>query len=69
MLKKIILILLVILTGCQSYEDRFFIQEYDEDSADIAYSEVKHHRINGVKQRVKQLDFDSNELDKPLLED
>ena len=62
MLKKITLILFIILIGCQSYEDRFFIQEYDEDSADIAYSEVKHHRINGVKQRVKQLDFDSRDV-------
>jgi len=62
MLKKITLILLIILTGCKSYEDRFFIQDYDESSADITYSETKYHDINGSKQRVKQLDFDSKNV-------
>ena len=58
MLKKYILFLFLIIIGCKSYEERFTIQDYDEDSAVIAYSEVKYHEINGSKVRVKQLDFD-----------
>ena len=58
MLKKYILFLFLIIIGCKSYEERFTIQDYDEDSAVIAYSEVKYHKINGSKVRVKQLDFD-----------
>ena len=62
MLKKYILFLFLIIIGCKSYEERFTIQDYDEDSAVIAYSEVKYHQINGSKVRVKQLDFDKFDI-------
>ena len=58
MIRKLILTFFIFLIGCKSYEERFTLQDYDEDSAVIAYSEVKYHEINGSKVRVKQLDFD-----------
>ena len=60
--KKINISIFIFLIGCKSYEERFTIQDYDENSAVIAYSEVKHHEINGLKVRVKQLDFDKFDI-------
>ena len=62
MLIKITLILFIIFIGCDSYEERFFEQDYEEDPIDIAYSEIKYHRINGSKQRVKKLEFDNKDV-------
>ena len=45
MLTKLILILFIIFIGCDSYEERFFDQGYQEDSAEIEYSEIKYHKI------------------------
>jgi len=62
MLKRLILILFIIFIGCDSYEERFFDQGYQEDSADIEYSEIKYHKINGSKQRVKKLEYDNKDI-------
>ena len=57
MIRKLILAFFIFLIGCKSYNERFTIQDYDENSAVIAYSEVKNYEINGSKVRVKQLRF------------
>jgi len=62
MLTKLTLILFIIFIGCDSYEERFFEQNYEEDPTDIAYSEIKYHRINGSKKRVKKLEFDNKDI-------
>ena len=59
---KLILILFIIFVGCDSYEERFFEQQYQEQSDEIAYSEVKYHRINGSRERVKQLEYDKRNI-------
>ena len=48
--------------GCDSYEERFFEQQYKEQSDQIAYSEVKYHRINGSRERVKKLEYDKRDI-------
>ena len=48
--------------GCDSYEERFFEQQYKEQSDQIAYSEVKYHRINGSRERVKKLGYDKRDV-------
>ena len=59
---KLILILFIIFIGCDSYEKRFFEQQYEEQPDAIAYSEVKYHRINGSRERVKQLEYDKGDI-------
>ena len=60
--QNIILILILLLIGCQTYEERWFEQEYDGSEAKIVNSKDHFYTIDGIRQRVKTEDFDQNDV-------
>jgi len=49
--------------GCESYNDRFFKKtDYNEDKSQYHYSDIRYYSIAGVKQKVKKIDYDKNNI-------
>ena len=61
-MKLFLTILFLFLIGCQSYQDRFTPDEYKAYDNILYHSEEIYYPINGVKQKVKTLDFDKNNI-------
>ena len=62
-MKKTAIILFLFFIGCQSYDVRFSPEKsYQEKGDPYHHSEVIYYPINGVKQKVKTLDFDKNNV-------
>ena len=60
--QNIILILILSFFGCETYEERYYDQEYDESDAEIQHSKDHFYSIGGKRQKVKTEDFDVNNI-------
>ena len=60
--RRYILILFVLAVGCESYNNRFTQKEYKENKSRIINSDVLYYEIGGVKQKVKKLEYDQNDI-------
>lgn len=59
----ILITILFIGVGCESYSDRFSEKDSNEDQKGvIEYSDIKYYQINGVKKKAKKLDYDKNDI-------
>jgi antitoxin component YwqK of YwqJK toxin-antitoxin module len=57
------LILFFFYYGCESYNSRFFKKvDYNEKKSEYHYSDIRYYPIAGVKQKVKKIDFDKNDI-------
>ena len=61
-MKLFLTILFLFLLGCQSYQDRFTPNTYKAIDKILHHSEEIYYPINGVKQKVKTLDFDKSNI-------
>ena len=56
-------ILLFLYYGCESYNTRFFKKvDYNEKKSEYHYSDIRYYPIAGVKQKVKKIDYDKNDI-------
>ena len=56
-------ILLFLYYGCESYNTRFFKKvDYNEKKSEYHYSDIRYYSIAGVKQKVKKIDYDKNDV-------
>ena len=63
MLRISFLLLLLCSYGCESYNSRFFKQvDYNENESEYYYSDIRYYSIAGIKQKVKTIDYDKNNI-------
>tara|TARA_Y100001970_G_C14174331_1_gene826056 strand:+ start:113 stop:766 length:654 start_codon:yes stop_codon:yes gene_type:complete len=63
-ISRIFLLIIIFYSyGCESYNSRFFKQEnYNEQINEYHYSDIRYYPIGGIKQKVKKIDYDRNDI-------
>jgi len=61
--RTLLIILFIFYYGCESYNARFFKKvDYSENISEYHYSDIRYYPIAGVKQKVKRIDYDKNDI-------